>query len=96
MNICAWCSQEFQPKVSYQIYCSAECRNQATKEKISEKNQLSRIKNRSTKERKCSNGCGASLSIYNDNNFCSKCMINKKRVDKMLKELKGLFDYEQE
>lgn len=96
MNICSWCSLEFEPKVSYQIYCSVECRNQATKEKIAERYSLNRIKNRSTKERKCSGGCGSTLSIYNDNNFCSTCMINKKKVDKMLKELKGLFEYEQE
>lgn len=96
MNTCAWCSLEFEPKVSYQIYCSVECRNQATKEKISERYQLNRVKNRSTKERKCAGGCGSALSIYNNNSFCSKCMVNKRKVDKMLRELKGLFDYEQE
>lgn len=92
MNICAWCASEFEPKVSYQIYCCAECRNQATKEKIAERYQLNRIKNRSTKERKCAGGCNSVLSIYNNNNFCNSCMVNEKKVKKTLKELKDFFD----
>jgi hypothetical protein len=96
MKSCSWCASEFDPAVSYQIYCSPECRELATKGKISERYLINRIKNRSKKPRKCSGGCETVLSIYNNNGFCSSCMTNKKRVDKMLKELKGLFDYEQE
>jgi len=96
MKFCDWCSNEFNPKVSYQIYCSVGCRELSTKEKISERYQINRIKNRSGKERRCAGGCGTIISIYNDNGFCNSCMINKKKVDKMLKELKGLFEYEQE
>lgn len=98
MNTCVWCSELFEPKVSYQIYCSPECRSDATKKKISERYEMNRIKTRfeSNKDRKCSGGCGTSLSIYNNKGFCTKCMVNKRKVDKMLKELKGLFDYEQE
>lgn len=95
MKLCSWCSNEFNPKVSYQIYCSVECRGNATKEKILERYQVNRIKIRSEKKRKCSGGCGINISIYNENGFCSNCMVNKKRVDQVLKELKGLFDYEQ-
>ena len=96
MKPCEWCSIDFSPRVSYQIYCSVECRELATREKILERHQLTRIKNRSGKKRKCSGGCGTLISIYNDNGFCDRCMINKRKVDQMLKELKGLFDYEQE
>lgn len=96
MKICAWCSHEFNPKVSYQIYCSPDCRNQATKDNILKKYQVSRIKNRSTKERRCAGGCGSVLSIYNSSSLCSTCTVNKKKVDKMIKELKGLFEYEQD
>ncbi len=95
MKICSWCSNEFNPKVSYQIYCSVHCRDEATREKISERYQINRIKIRSEKKRKCSGGCGINISIYNENGFCSNCMVNKKKVDQMLKQLKGLFDYEQ-
>ena len=94
MSICAWCASDFEPKVTYQIYCCADCRNQATKEKISERYQLNRIKNRSNKQRRCAGGCGAVLSIYNDNNFCTKCMVNEKKVKKTLKELKEFFENE--
>jgi hypothetical protein len=96
MKTCSWCLSEFEAKVSYQIYCSVECRELATKEKIAERYRSSIRRSRSTKERRCSGGCGTLLSIYNNKKFCDSCMINNKQVDKMLKELKGLFDYEKE
>lgn len=95
MKTCSWCANEFEPSVSYQIYCCPDCRDQATKEKISERYQINRRKNRSKKKRLCSGGCGTYISIYNENGFCSICMTNKKTVDKTLKQIKGFFDYEQ-
>jgi hypothetical protein len=41
-------------------------------------------------------GCGTSLSIYNDSGFCSNCNVSEKAVNKMLKEIKGFIEYEQE
>jgi hypothetical protein len=96
MTACSWCTGSFTPAVSYQIYCSPECRDLATKEKIASRYVVNRLKKRSKKERRCSGGCGMLISIYNNNGFCSGCMTNKRKVDKMLKELKGLFEYEQE
>lgn len=95
MKSCAWCSNDFSPSVSYQIYCCPECRDAATKEKIAERYQVNRRKNRSKKERKCSGGCGTVISIYNENGYCNVCMVNKRKVDKSLKEIKRFFDYEQ-
>lgn len=94
MKICDWCSEEFQPNVSYQIYCSAECRERATKEKVNERYQLKRRQKLAKKKRKCSGGCGTIISIYNTSGFCGSCMINSNQVMKALKELKGLVDYE--
>jgi hypothetical protein len=94
MKICDWCSNEFQPNVNYQIYCSAECREFATKEKVAEKYNVKRLQRLSKKERRCSGGCGTVISIYNSTGFCSICMIDSKQVDKALKELKGLIEYE--
>ena len=34
MKLCDKCNKGFTPKVTYQIYCSAECRASATKDKI--------------------------------------------------------------
>ena len=96
MTTCSWCANDFESSVSYQIYCSKECRESATKEKIAKRYIENRLKNRSKKKRKCSGGCGIFISIYNDNGFCSACMTNKRKVDQMLKELKGLFEYEKE
>jgi uncharacterized protein YmfQ (DUF2313 family) len=96
MKLCEFCSNSFTPKVSYQIYCSKDCRDKATRQKITERYQITRRKNRTGKNKKCSGGCGTVISIYNDNGFCSSCMVNQRKVDKMLKELRGLFDYEQE
>ena len=34
---CEWCDNKFTQKVKYQIYCSADCRQLATKEKIAQR-----------------------------------------------------------
>lgn len=94
MKQCSWCSKDFFPSVSYQIYCSTECRDLATKEKISERYYINRRRKRSKKERKCAGDCGTTLSIYNEKLFCDNCMVNNKKVDKTLKELKRFFEYE--
>jgi hypothetical protein len=94
MKSCSWCSLEFNPNVSYQIYCSVECRELATKEKIAERYASKKRRSRSEKTRRCAGDCGSILSIYNEKSFCDRCMINNKKVDKMLRELRGLFDYE--
>ena len=70
MKICEWCENEFSPTVSYQIYCSPECRSQATKIKIAEKQAINKRRKRYGKDRKCARGCGTILSSYNDVNYC--------------------------
>lgn len=96
MKQCEKCDKKFKAKVSYQIYCSEKCRDAATKEKIAERYNLTRRQKRIGKIRKCLGGCGVQLSIYNDSGFCSNCNVSKKAVDKMLREVKGYFDYEQD
>ncbi|NBX27404.1 MAG: hypothetical protein EBR55_04015 [Chitinophagia bacterium] len=96
MKRCSNCDNQFNPKVNYQIYCSIECREIATKEKIAERYQITRRQKRIGKQRYCLGGCGMTLSIYNDSGFCNNCNVSKKTVDKMLKEIKGFFDYEQD
>ena len=96
VKLCDKCNKGFTPKVTYQLDCSAECRASATKDKIVERYQLTRRQKRIGKVRKCFGGCGQQLSIYNDSGFCSNCNVSKKEVDKMLKEIKGFFDYEQD
>lgn len=87
---CIWCDKEFVTKIGNQIYCSPECRDLATREKISQRYQINKVKNRKNKIRKCSNGCGTILSIYNDSGFCTQCMSNPKKLDKTLREIKNL------
>ncbi len=96
MKQCNRCDSKFKPKVNYQIYCSSECRDLATKDKITERYYITRRQKRIGKVRKCLGGCGIQLSIYNDSGFCTSCNISKKSVDKMLREIKGYFDYEQD
>lgn len=94
MKNCDWCSNEFQPNVSYQIYCSVECRQLATKEKVNERYKEKKRQKLFKKQRRCAGGCGTMLSIYNGSGFCSRCMTNKKQVNQALKELKGIIEYE--
>jgi hypothetical protein len=96
VKLCEKCNATFSPKVSYQIYCGTKCRDVATKEKITERYRITRSQKRKGKVRKCIGGCGVDLSIYNESGFCSNCNVSKKSVDKMLKQIKGYFDYEQE
>ena len=96
MKLCNRCDTVFEPKVSYQIYCGDVCREQATKIKIAERYQITRRQKRKGKKRLCLGGCKEQLSIYNDSGFCSNCNVSKKEVDKMLKQIKGFFDYEQD
>ena len=96
MKLCSRCDSYFDPKVSYQVYCSTSCRENATREKIAERYQATRRQKRIGKVRKCLGGCDTSLSIYNDSGFCANCNVSAKQVAKMLKELKGFIEYEQE
>ena len=98
MKLCSWCDNTFKPTVSYQIYCSAECRNEATKEKVIERQKILRRKKSFNKKKPCIGGCGTILSPYNDSGFCSSCNVNPKHVVKALKELKrlGIIEHEQE
>jgi hypothetical protein len=96
LKLCSRCDAYFDPKVSYQIYCGNTCRDEATREKIAERYHLTRSQRRIGKIRKCLGGCGVSLSIYNESGFCSNCNISEKEVAKMIKELKGFIEYEQE
>jgi hypothetical protein len=96
VKLCERCDKSFDPKVSYQIYCGDVCRENATKQKIAERYQVARRQRRIGKKRLCLGGCKAQLSIYNDSGFCNNCNVNKKEVDKMLRQIKGFFEYEQD
>jgi hypothetical protein len=96
VKLCSRCDIYFTPKVSYQVYCSETCREEATREKIAERYQATRRQKRIGKVRKCLGGCETSLSIYNDSGFCANCNVSAKQVAKMLKELKGFIEYEQD
>ena len=88
MKNCQWCDHTFESTVSYQIYCSSECRESATKEKIAARYIITRRQKRLGKTRKCKN-CNKDLSIYNDDPLCFDCNVNPKEVGKVLKQIKG-------
>jgi hypothetical protein len=91
MKNCQWCNQEFSTKVSYQIYCSVECRESATREKISARNAINR-RNRMIGKRRSCKSCKRPLSAYNDDQLCHSCLVNPLDVSKALKDLKGIID----
>lgn len=86
---CQWCDTAFDSSISYQIYCSPECRVEATKEKIAERYIKTRAKRRSGKTRLCKS-CSAPLSIYNDETVCSICLVVNAEVKKAMKDIRGL------
>ena len=86
---CQWCDHTFETEISYQIYCSAECRDAATKEKIAARYLQTRRSKRKDKDRACKN-CSTPLSIYNDHPLCFNCEVDEADVAKALKSIKGL------
>lgn len=86
---CQWCDTSFATDINYQIYCSAECREEATREKIAERYLISRRAKRMNQTRLCKS-CNAKLSAYNDEQICSTCLINPIDVSKALKQIKGI------
>lgn len=87
MKNCSWCDNQFETKISYQIYCSLDCRESATKEKIAARYLIARRQKRIGKTRLCKN-CKEELSIYNDDPLCNSCLVNPLEVIKALKEIK--------
>lgn len=94
MKTCDWCGNNFEPNVNYQIYCSPECRQLSTKEKVSERYKNKKKQSLVGKKRYCFSGCGTRLSIYNSKKYCNPCLNNRDSLDKALKQLKGIIDYE--
>lgn len=88
MKHCNWCDTEFFTAITYQVYCSDECRAAATKQKIAQRYLITRRQKRKGKNRKCKS-CGSPLSIYNDDPLCIKCSVNPNEVLKALKQIKG-------
>jgi len=88
VNNCKCCDNQFESTVSYQIYCSATCRDIATKEKIAARYLQIKRKKRIGKNRLCKS-CDMPLSIYNDEPICSSCSVNPEAVAKAIKKLKG-------
>ncbi len=88
---CDWCDHPFETKLSYQIYCSPECRQLATKEKIAEKYLRDKIKKRAGKPRPCKN-CGRQLSMYTEETICQSCEVNPDDVRDVLKDIKGIIN----
>lgn len=89
MKHCQWCDLAFKSSVSYQIYCSPECRDAATKEKIAQRYAIERRNKRMKQPRSCKL-CDSRLSAYNDDQICFSCLVNPGEVVKILKEIKGL------
>lgn len=93
---CNFCGEIFYRNSSKQIYCGPDCRQEASREKILERYNIEKIKKRVGKNKTCAGGCGTILSIYNDSKMCENCIVNNKKMNKFLKEIKDYFDYEQE
>lgn len=89
MKTCQWCDEAFKPNVGYQIYCSTECRESATKEKIAQRYLIARRNKMMNKKRSCKS-CGSPLSAYNDEETCQFCVVDTKEVSRALREIKGI------
>ncbi len=95
MPRCAWCDAYFEQMHSQQIYCSIECRGEASKESARRYAKIAKYKSRRGKRRLCKS-CKKPLSIYNDHSLCQVCEIKDDLVRKALSNIKDFIDYEQD
>ena len=95
IKYCEWCDESFDTPTKNQIYCDSTCRSLATKQKIVQRYRITKAQERIGKDRRCAGNCDTLLSIYNDNGFCDTCMVSNKKLDRVIKEIKDFFDYEQ-
>ena len=84
---CEWCGKDFDARVSYQVYCSPECRTTATKSNSTQRQRQKKAESRMGKDRRCAT-CEKPISIYNDETFCSICIGSKKDYKKFLRNIK--------
>ena len=95
MKQCNWCNNYFTAAVSYQVYCSSTCREEATKEKIADRHKAVRRKKKTNKLRMCAGKCGTKLSVYNEYSLCDNCYIDTKEVNRKIKEIRMMMhDYQ--
>lgn len=94
MNRCAWCDTSFTKQHTQQIYCSVECRTEASKESARRYAKIAKYKARVGKTRLCKS-CQTPLSVYNNHQMCSLCEIKDDLVRKALGNIKDFIDYEQ-
>jgi len=88
---CEWCDNSFKTKIDYQIYCSAICRELATKQKLAERYLKVKREKRAKKPRHCKT-CSKTLSFYNDEEICLSCNVNPSDVKDALKDIKEMLD----
>lgn len=89
MKQCDWCNGRFFPAVSFQIYCSEDCRTAATKHNQALKSKERKLSRRKTKKRICANSdCNNVLSVYNDSKYCASCFFSEHVVLRELENIK--------
>jgi predicted nucleic acid-binding Zn ribbon protein len=86
LKICEWCGKDFEANVSYQIYCSSDCRAIATKNNSLIRQRQKKAEARKGKDRRCAT-CNKPLSVYNDESFCSSCIGSTKDYKKFIRGL---------
>ena len=89
MKYCLWCDERFQP-VNNQVYCSVECRTQATKHTAIQRRAHKRRTKRMKSKRKCV-VCGAHLSMYGQGNTCSN-HTSPTAVSSLLKDIRNRYE----
>jgi hypothetical protein len=47
------------------------------------------------KTKKCAGGCTTMISVYSDSKFCDVCLVDIKKTERFIKDLRNLFNYEQ-
>lgn len=87
VKYCQWCDEGFDGPAR-QIYCSSECREEATKYAAAKKRVERRRRRRASLNKKCK-VCGARLSMYGDGDVCAAHNNDTRSFMRFLMEVKS-------
>ena len=87
MKFCSWCLNSFDSENNRQIYCSVDCRVQATKERQAE------IRRKNRKQKRCATkGCSGKVSAHIDSVYCRSCYLSDSVIELDLKMIKRMMN----
>lgn len=86
MKLCPWCLSSFHSDSNRQVYCSVDCRTQATKDRKVD------IRRKDKKKRCATKGCPNGVSAHIDSPYCRSCYLSDSVIELDLKMIRKMMN----